>query len=134
MPIYSFYCVVNMVEPIPSLVGSRGGGRAEPRRAGGLEPVRRSVVQSGRGMVRWGRPCGRVHGGALEHRGVGEGRRGQGREGLEGGKERANVRYWNDEMTKGKIGPNWQDSQEARQTQDSAGQRREQRRWDGEKI
>ena len=57
-----------------------------------------------------------------------------GREGLEGGKERANVRYWNDEMTKGKIGPNWQDSQEARQTQDSAGQRREQRRWDGEKI
>ena len=30
-----------------------------------------------------------------------------------GGRERANVRYWNDEMTKGKIGPNWQDSQEA---------------------
>ena len=48
--------------------------------------------------------------------------------------ERANVRYWNDEMTKEKIGPNWQDSQEARQTPDSAGKRREQRRWDGEKI
>ena len=36
------------------------------------------------------------------------------RGGREGGRERANVRYWNDEMTKEEIGPNWQDSQEAR--------------------
>ena len=49
-----------------SLVGSRGGGGAEPRMGRG--PV---VLQgcSGRGVVRWGRPCGRgVHGGgALQH-------------------------------------------------------------------
>ena len=60
-----------MVEPIPSLVGSRGGGRAEPS---SWVPMR-SVVQSCRGVVRWGRPCDsghrRGHGGALEHRGMG---------------------------------------------------------------
>ena len=68
-----------------SLVGSRGGGGAEPRMGRG--PV---VLQgrSGRGgVVRWGRPCGRgVHGGgALQHRST-RGKRGR----REGGWKTAN--------------------------------------------
>ena len=68
-----------MVVAIPSLVSSRGGGRAESRRwhCRGRDPVwSMVVVQSCRGVVvRWGRHRGRVHGGALEHHGMEEGER-----------------------------------------------------------